>query len=91
MTTSTLIGLALSLAACLAVYLATPNQRWRAAPWPRWPAHAAGLALCVLAWLCLAQGRQALTATLMLYTTLMICGVLLPCSGALLGLRKKKA
>jgi hypothetical protein len=88
--TSTLIGLALAFGACLAIYLASPNQRWRAEPVPPLPARAGGLALCVIAWLSLAQGRQALTATLMLYTTLMLCFVVLPCTGALLGLLKKK-
>jgi len=90
MGSSTLIGLALAFAACLAIYLASPNQRWRAKPLPPLPARAGGLAMCVAAWLCLAHGRQPLTATLMLYTALMVSCLVLPCTGALLGLLKKK-
>ncbi|MCZ8093801.1 MAG: hypothetical protein O9331_09960 [Acidovorax sp.] len=90
METSTLIGLALAFAACLVTYLASPNQRWREVPVPPLPARAGGLGMCVAAWLCLAHSRQPLTATLMLYTALMVSCVALACSGALPGLLKKK-
>lgn len=89
MQTSTLIGLALAFAGCLACYLASPNQRWLAKPVPARLARAGGVALWVMAWLCLAQARQALTATLLLYTALMLCFVVLPCTGAVLGLLKR--
>lgn len=87
---STLIGLALAFAGCLAIYLASPNQRWRAEPVSPLLARVGGLAMCVIAWLCLAYGRQALTATMMLYTALIFSFVVLPCTGALLGMLKKK-
>lgn len=90
MATSTLIGLVAALAGCLAMYLASPNQRWRAMPAPPWRARGAGLALWVVAWLCLAHSRQPLTASFMLYTSVMLSFVLLPCTGAVLGLLKRK-
>jgi hypothetical protein len=86
---STFVGLALVFAACLGIYLASPNQRWLAKPVPAPLAWASGLTMCVTAWVCLVQGCQPLTASLMLYTALMLSGVVLPCSGALLTLLKK--
>jgi uncharacterized iron-regulated membrane protein len=39
------LGLLLAAAGCASVYLASPNQRWRTAPWPTRPARAAGALL----------------------------------------------
>lgn len=87
---STLIGLAATFVGCLVIYLSSPNQRWRDEPLSPLLVRGGSLALFLFAWLSLAQSRQPLTATLMLYTTAMFSFVVLPCTGALLGPLKQK-
>lgn len=81
----TLTGLLASLAGSTCLYLASPNQRWRSLPLPALPARSLALALIVLAWLSLARSMQAVTATFVLVTVLMLALSVLPYVGALRG------
>jgi hypothetical protein len=67
--------------ACL--YLASPNQRWLAAPWPAAPARGAALVLLALGGYGLAQHMQAATAAFVLLTLLMLACAVLPYLGVL--------
>lgn len=79
----TVLGLAAAALACLCFYAASPNQRLRAAPWPRGPACIAGAVLLLLSWLALVQDMHRLTAAFVLGTTLMLVLAVLPYAGAL--------
>ncbi|MBV2160524.1 hypothetical protein [Achromobacter denitrificans] len=87
----TLIGLAALLLGCAAFYLASPNQRWRAAPIASRPARAVGGLLLVLGWLALAQDMLPLTASFVFATFLMLVFSVLPYVGALLNVRRRAA
>lgn len=82
MSAFTLLGLAAAAAASLCLYAASPNQRLWAAPWPRWPARIASVALLVPAWLALVQDMQRVTAAFVLGTLLMLAFALWPYAGA---------
>lgn len=84
----TLLGLAATALACLCVYAASPNQRLRAAPWPRWPARISCAVLLLLGWLALRQDMHRLTAVFVLGTALMLVLAVLPCAGALVHARR---
>lgn len=79
----TLLGLAAVLLGCACIYLASPHQRWRAAPWPARTARGAGAVLLVLGWLGLAQHMDRSTATFTHLTLLMLAFTVLPYLGAL--------
>lgn len=80
---ATAIALLLALAGSLAIYLASPNQRWLAVAWPSGPARVGGALLLLAAWPLLRQHLQATVAGFMLATWLMLLFVLLPYLGAL--------
>jgi hypothetical protein len=81
-------GLLLALAGCTAFYLASPQQRWRAAPLPARPARLAAGVLLIAGMAALCQALQPLTATYVLLIWVMLLLVLLPYVGALLVLRR---
>lgn len=76
-------GLLLGLAGCLAVYLASPKQRWLARPLTPRPARVAGTALLAAGLFALTRGMQTLPAVFVLVTWAMLLFVLLPYLGAL--------
>lgn len=80
-----LTGIAAGVAGCACLYLASPNQRWRARPLPKVPARVAAVALIVVAWLCLVQDMQVLAASFVLITLLMLALSVLPYAGAMWG------
>lgn len=82
------LALALALAGCSSLYLASPHQRWRARPWPAVPARALGAALLLASLLAFAQRMQATTAVFTFVTALMLICAVLPYVGALLSLRR---
>ena len=84
----TLIGLAATTMAGLCLYVASPNQRLLAAPWPRWPARMVSMGLLVLGWLALTQDMQRLTTAFVLGTLLMLVLTVLPYAGALTHVRR---
>ncbi|SSW70005.1 hypothetical protein [Achromobacter agilis] len=72
---------------CFCIYRASPNQRWRPAPWPARPARTAGAALLALgAWGCL-HAFSAVAAVFVFCTALMLFFSLIPYLGALAGTR----
>lgn len=72
---------------CLCIYLGSPNQRWRRAPWPPLAARAAGIAALALgAWGCL-RAFSAVAAVFVFCTALMLFFSLIPYLGALASLR----
>lgn len=86
----TLLGLAATALAGVCVYAASPNQRLRRAPLPRWPTHVAGASLLVLAWLALTQDMQRLTAAFVLGTALMLVLAVLPGLAALVHVHRAR-
>jgi len=83
MTFLTLSGLCFTLAGALAIYLASPNQRWLDRALPARPARLAGAVLLAAGWLALRQAMQSLTACFVWLTWLMLVFTLLPYFGAL--------
>lgn len=77
------LALAAAWAGCASIYLASPNQCWRPAPWPAKPARAAGAALLLLSLLAFGQALLALTAVFAFVTCVMLGFALLPYLGAL--------
>lgn len=77
-----LIGFVALLLGAAGFYLASPNQRWLAAPLAARPARIAGGLLLALGWLALAQAMQLLTASFVGITFLMLVFTLLPYLGA---------
>lgn len=88
MSTFTVIGLLLVLSGSAFIYLASPNQRWLAAPLTGRPGRALGLLL--IGWLCLTRDMQILAATFVLVTFLMLAFVLLPYLGALRSIGRER-
>lgn len=81
------LGLLLAAAGCACVYLASPHQRWRAAPWPARPARAAGGLLLVAGLAAFLQVLQTAAASFVFVHWLMLLFVLFPYLGALLSSR----
>ncbi|MCE1169919.1 MAG: hypothetical protein LWW84_01100 [Azovibrio sp.] len=79
----TFTGLLLSLAGGTAIYLASPNQRWRRRPLPRTPARLGGTLLLALGCFSLTRVLQPLTTSFVFITWLMLVFTLLPYIGAL--------
>jgi hypothetical protein len=84
-----LAAVGLVLAGCACVYLASPHQRWRVAPWPARPARAGGAALCALGLLTYLQVLQVVAAVFSFVTTLMLALVVLTYLGAWWGSSRK--
>ncbi|KGD90096.1 hypothetical protein JL37_19185 [Achromobacter sp. RTa] len=83
-----MFGLAAIFLGCFCIYRASPNQRWRSAPWPAAPARAAGVALLAFGgWACL-RAYSAVAAVFVFCTALMLFFCLIPYLGALIGLRR---
>lgn len=74
----------------LCIYAASPDQRYWAQPWPRWPARTAGAGLLLLGWLAMSQEMLRLTAVFAFVTALMLVFTLLPYIGALLHARRTR-
>lgn len=89
MNTFTLIGLLTSLLGSTAIYLASPNQRWRAAPWPARPARTAGILLLAAGLIALLQAMRPAAGSFVFVHWLMLLFVLFPYLGALLVSRRK--
>lgn len=85
---SVALGLALAAAGCASIYLASPHQRWRAAPWPAQPARWAGALLLPAGLIALLQGLQAAAASFVLLHWVMLLLVLFPYLGALMAARR---
>lgn len=69
---------------CTAIYLASPNQRWLVRPLSGRPARLGGILLLALGWFALRQTLQAVTASFVFLTFLMLVFSLQPYLGALL-------
>lgn len=83
------LGLMLAAAGCASVYLASPNQRWRATPWPAWPARGAGALLLVAGLIMLLQVLRPAAGSFVFVHWLMLLFVLFPYLGALRGARRR--
>lgn len=82
------LGLALLPFGCAGIYLASPNQRWLARPWPRPIAAAGGLLLAVglgVLW----QVMQGVAAAFTFAASVMLLFVVFPYLGAWRGSRGK--
>lgn len=82
------LGLLLAAAGCASVYLASPNQRWRTAPWPARPARAAGALLLAAGLLVLLQVLRPAAGSFVFVHWLMLLFVLFPYLGALRSARR---
>jgi len=80
-----------AFAGCFCIYCASPNQRWRRAPWPAALARTVGGALLALsAWTCL-RVYSTVAALFVFGTVLMGFFCFIPYLGALIGLRRGDA
>lgn len=77
------LGLLLAAAGGAGIYLASPNQSWRAAPLPSQPAITGGLLLLGAGLAALLQDLHAATAVFVFVHWLMLLFVLFPYLGAL--------
>lgn len=77
-----LLALLLLTAACLCLYLASPNQLWLSRTWRTSPAVGAGAAGLALSFWTLLQAMQPLTAGFFFITALMLIFPLLAYLGA---------
>lgn len=83
------LGLLLTAAGGASVYLASPNQRWRTAPWPTRPARAAGALLLAAGLFVLLQVLRPAAGSFVFVHWLMLLFVLFPYLGALRGARRE--
>lgn len=90
MDTSVLIGLLASLLGSATLYLASPHQRWLAAPWPRGLARAAGSLLLAAGLAAMLQSLQPAAGVFAFFHWLMLLFVAFPYLGALRGTHRKK-
>jgi hypothetical protein len=84
-----LLGLMLAAVACISLYLASPHQRWRRAPWPVRPARGAAALLLVGALFTLLEALQVATAIFVFAHWLMLLLVLFPYLGAFISSRQQ--
>lgn len=82
------LGLLLTAAGCISIYLASPNQHWRVAPWPAGLSRTGGALLLVAGLASLLQSLQAPAACFVFAHWLMLLFVLFPYLGALLAARR---
>lgn len=90
MITYAIAALLLSSLGCICLYLASPNQRWIAAPLRALPACVAGCVLFVLGWFVFAQIMNKLAASFVFLTVLMFVLSALPYIGALVSRRREQ-
>ena len=76
-----LLGALSLVAGGLLIYLASPNQLWRAKPLPPWPGRLFGWGCLVLSLVLLAQAMLTLTATFVFVIGLTVVWVALPYIG----------
>jgi hypothetical protein len=89
MDTSVLTGLLLSLLGSATLYLASPHQRWLAAPWPRGPAWAVGSLLLAVGLAAMLHTLQPAAGVFVFLHWLMLLFVAFPYLGALRGTHRK--
>lgn len=77
------LGLLLAACGCASIYLASPNQRWRLAPWPARPARVAGGLLLAAGLIVLLRALQPAAGSFVFVHWLMLLFVLFPYLGAL--------
>ncbi len=82
------LGLLLAAAGCAGIYLASPNQRWRAAPWPARPARAVGILMLAAGLSAFLQVLRPAAAGFVFVHWLMLLFVLFPYLGALMVSRR---
>ncbi|KOF53439.1 MULTISPECIES: hypothetical protein [unclassified Achromobacter] len=85
-----LIGLTAVLAGCFCIYMASPNQRWREAAWPRLPARVIGAALLAAGAWSFLQRMDTVAGLFAFATALMLFFWLVPYVGALVGIRRSR-
>lgn len=84
------LALALTIAGCVCLYLASPNQKWLARALTGRPVHVAGgllLAAGLAAWIAVLRPLAGFFVAL---HVAMVCFFVLPYSAALRGLGRKK-
>lgn len=84
-------GLFFAAAGCVSIYLASPNQCWRAAPWPARAARAGGALLLASGLLALLRVLQAPAAAFVFVHWLMLLFILFPYLGALVAARRERS
>lgn len=89
MNTFILIGLLALLLGTTSIYLASPNQRWRAEPLPALSARIFGAILLALGLVFLLKVLQPAAASFVFIHWLMLLFVAFPYLGALLAARRK--
>jgi hypothetical protein len=82
------LGLASALAGCSCVYLASPNQCWRARSLPARPGRVAGVLLLAIGSGAFLQGMQPVAAVFAFAHVLMLLFILLPYLGAFVSSRR---
>ncbi|MBR0565427.1 hypothetical protein J5J83_04755 [Azoarcus sp. L1K30] len=88
MTIFTLMGFLATLLGSVAIYLASPNQRWRATSWPAPPARTTGVLLLAVGLISLLQALRPAAGTFVFVHWLMLLFALFPYFGALLASRR---
>ncbi|WP_284336115.1 hypothetical protein [Comamonas sp. NoAH] len=78
---SIFLGLALTTAACMCIYAASPHQKMFASPWPALVARGGSGALLLAGWLGFSSGLHRLTASLVTLTAVMLVLAVLPYVG----------
>lgn len=84
------IALVLAFAGCASFYLASPHQRWRAAPLPAKPARAVALGLAVASLVAFLCAMRAAPAVFAFVSWVMLLLVVFPYVGALFTLRRER-
>jgi hypothetical protein len=84
------LGLFFAAAGGVSIYLASPNQRWRAAPWPARVSRTGGALLLVSGLFALLRVLQAPAAAFVFVHWLMLLFILFPYLGALLAARRER-
>ncbi|MBO6933464.1 MAG: hypothetical protein JJ863_00765 [Deltaproteobacteria bacterium] len=89
MTTLSILGLTAVVFGSVALHLAAPRQRWLESPLPARPTRLAGALLLAAGWVLWTREIDALTATYVLLTSVMVLFVALPHLGALVAMRRE--
>jgi uncharacterized membrane protein HdeD (DUF308 family) len=85
----TLLGLLALFSGSVAIYLASPNQRWRSTPWPSRPARVSGFLLLLAGYLALLQALQPAAGTFVCVHWLIVLFIVFPYLGALRGTQRR--
>lgn len=83
------LPLALTIAGCLCLYLASPNQKWRSRPLPRTPLWAASGLLLVAGLALWIAALRPLAGFFVALHVVMVCLFIFPYSAALRGFARK--